>query len=237
MKRSLIALGLSNTHLVSLSGGLCVDPDTAAAFEALIQRAADAGFDLRGLSAFRNYDRQNQIMNGKWLGDRPVTDAEGGVLERGSQPDIAWRDAILRFSALPGTSRHHWGTDLDVWDAAAVSEDYVPSLSPSEYEVCGPFADMTHWLDERIAADDAEGFFKPYSADYGGVAPEAWHISYRPVAALYEGLATPAMLLPLWQGKPDAMGVSHHPLAMLSVVESQAEALLERFVTITGSLQ
>ena len=33
-------------------------------------------------------------------------------------------DAILLWSALPGASRHHWGTDFDVFDRAAVPPDY-----------------------------------------------------------------------------------------------------------------
>ena len=35
---------------------------------------------------------------------------------------------------------------------------------------------------ERIAAGDAEGFFRPYAEDRGGVAPERWHLSYRLLA-------------------------------------------------------
>jgi len=41
--------------------------------------------------------------------------------------------SILRWSALPGTSRHHWGTDLDIIDAKALTAEmkvqrYLPSL-------------------------------------------------------------------------------------------------------------
>jgi len=230
LSHSLIALGLHTDRFVSIGTGLLVDREAAVAFGALARRASAAGFDLRALSAFRDYDRQNQIIAEKWGGGRPVTDDEGRALDRGSSSDAEWRDRILRFSALPGTSRHHWGTDLDIWDAAAVSNAYRPMLSPAEYGGDGVFANLTAWLDERIAADDAEGFYKPYAIDRGGVAPEAWHISYRPVAMTYQDLVTPDMLLSLWRGEPDPSGVRHEPLAMLSAVESEVGELLARFV-------
>lgn len=230
MPESLIALGLSTDHLVSVAEGVQVEPRTAAAFEVLTERAAAEGYDLRIASAFRGYDRQVRIVNDKWRGLRSVTDADGRILERTSQTDVAWLSIILRFSALPGTSRHHWGTDLDVWDAAAVSEDYKLSLSPAEYEVGGVFSDMTRWLDERMSADDAEGFFKPYAVDRGGVAPEAWHISYRPVARHYQNAESLETLISLWRGEPDELGITHEPLAMLGVIEPQAASLLAKFV-------
>jgi hypothetical protein len=134
MNHSLIALGLNTDRLVSIGTGVLVDREAAVAFGALAKRASAAGFDLRALSAFRDYDRQNQIIAEKWGGERAVTDREGRALNRASRSDAEWRDMILRFSALPGTSRHHWGTDLDIWDAAAVSNTYRPTLSPMEYD-------------------------------------------------------------------------------------------------------
>ena len=40
----------------------------------------------------------------------------------------------MRWSAIPGSSRHHWGTDLDVYDAAAVTPDYQVQLTPQEWK-------------------------------------------------------------------------------------------------------
>ena len=230
MQHALIAHGLYSEHLKPLSNGLLADPEAGAAFHRLAKRAANEGFDLRAASAFRDYDRQAHIVNEKWLGHRAVGNDAGDVLQREALSDSQWLEAILRFSALPGTSRHHWGTDMDIWDAAAVNNAYRPMLSPAEYGGDGVFANLTAWLDERIAADDAEGFYKPYAIDRGGVAPEAWHISYRPVAMTYQDLVTPDMLLSLWRGEPDPSGVRHEPLAMLSAVESEVGELLARFV-------
>jgi LAS superfamily LD-carboxypeptidase LdcB len=202
------------------------------AFDRLTKRAAAAGFDLRVASAFRDYDRQTEIINQKWTGARPVKDVVGLPLSRENVSDLEWLEAILRFSALPGTSRHHWGTDLDIWDAAAVCVDYQPALEPSEYEQDGVFAEMNFWLDALISEDDAEGFYKPYNTDYGGVAPEAWHISYRPVASALQKQQRIDLCWPLWRGEADPEGNRHEALAMLALLEPHADDLFTRFVLV-----
>ena len=232
MQQSLIAFGLSTEHLVSIAPDLRVEGETANAFQALGCRAAERGLDLRVASAFRDYDRQVRIINDKWTGARPVTDGEGRLLDRAWHDDEEWLNLILRFSALPGMSRHHWGTDLDVWDASAVDTDYRPLLSPREYGPSGPFCEMTRWLDELMAARDAEGFYRPYALDRGGIAPEAWHISYRPAAMKYQDMVSAELLIPLWRGEPDARGNVHEPLAMLEVIEPKVDHLMERFVAV-----
>ena len=232
MQQSLIAFGLSTEHLVSIAPDFWVEGETANAFQALGRRAAERGLDLRVASAFRDYDRQVRIINDKWAGARPVTDGEGRLLDRVQHDDEEWLNLILRFSALPGMSRHHWGTDLDVWDASAVDTDYRPLLSPSEYGPSGPFCEMTRWLDELMAARDAEGFYRPYALDRGGIAPEAWHISYRPAAMKYQDMVSAELLIPLWRGEADACGNVHEPLAMLKVIEPKVDHLMERFVAV-----
>lgn len=235
MPQSLIAFGLSEEHLVSIAPDLRAERETASAFQALGRRAAERGFELRIASAFRDYDRQVRIINDKWTGARPVTDGEGRLLERTQYNDQEWLNMILRFSALPGTSRHHWGTDLDIWDASTVDEDYRLQLVSSEYSPSGPFFEMTRWLDKLMAADDAEGFFKPYAEDRGGIAPEAWHISYRPAALKYQEAVSAELLIALWRGGADAYGNVHEPLAMLEVIEPQVDHLMERFVAVPES--
>ena len=235
MQRSMIAFGLSTEHLVSITPDLRAEGETAGAFQALGRRAAERGLDLRVASAFRDYDRQVRIINDKWTGARPVTDGEGRPLDRAQYDDDEWLHLILRFSALPGTSRHHWGTDLDIWDASTVDEDYRVQLAPSEYGPSGPFFEITRWLDELMAADDAEGFYKPYAEDRGGIAPEPWHISYRPAAIKYQERVAPELLMPLWRGEADACGNVHEPLAMLEVIEPRVDDLMERFVAVPAS--
>ena len=49
-----------------------------------------------------------------------------------------------------------------------------------------------------MAADESEGFFRPYGEDRGGVAPERWHLSFAPLSHEMERALTPAMLRACW---------------------------------------
>ena len=73
----------------------------------------------RRSSSFRDFARQLQIWNGKFSGERPMFDAGGRPARRGALSPRERIDAILLWSALPGASRHHWGTDLDLIDRNA----------------------------------------------------------------------------------------------------------------------
>lgn len=196
----------------------------AAEALALLQRdAREAGFELAVASAFRSFDRQLQIFNAKASGERPVHDAAGRTLDIGSLSESQRLHAILRFSALPGTSRHHWGTDLDVYDARALPEGYRLQLSPAEVAPGGMFDGLHRWLDQRMADDASHGFYRPYAADHGGVAPERWHLSYAPLASSCERRLTPAALRAAWSGVE---------LALRERVEEELEAIFDRYVSV-----
>lgn len=186
--------GQSDSHLCSAADaellGASVHCDVVAPFFELKSEAQKQGFDLEILSGFRDFDRQLGIWNRKAAGQQPVLDSSAKPLdiEQLSEKDLAF--AILRWSALPGASRHHWGTDLDVFDAAAKPDGYEIELIPEEVNSGGMFGPMHDWLDDRIAADTAYGFFRPYEWDQNGVAPERWHLSYAPVASRNEKLLT-----------------------------------------------
>lgn len=152
-----------------------------------LQAAAHAdGIDLRIASAYRGFDRQLAIWNAKAVGLRPVFNDSGQELNMAALSDKDKVYAILRWSALPGTSRHHWGTDLDVYDAAAIGEEYTVQLTQEEYCEDGPFFPLHQWLLNAVNSGTSRGFFQPYAADRGGVAPEPWHISYGPCAHQYQ---------------------------------------------------
>jgi len=152
-----------------------------------LQAAALAdGIELRIASGFRGFDRQLAIWNAKATGLRPVFSDRGQVLNLASLSNKEKVYAILRWSALPGTSRHHWGTDIDVYDAAAIGEEYTVRLTQDEYREGGPFYRLHKWLLNAMDTGRSSGFFQPYAQDRGGVAPEPWHISHRPSAGQYE---------------------------------------------------
>lgn len=201
-----------------------VHRDIVKPWRALRAAAAAAGFDLVIASGYRNYQRQLEIWNAKARGTRPVYTDDGAPLDIAALSERELALAILRWSALPGASRHHWGTDVDVYDRAAVPENYVLQLNHSEVADNGPFGPLHRWLDECIAADRAFGFFRPYQTDRGGVAPERWHLSHAPLAARYQrSLKAEA----LWRAI-DAPG-----LALRTVVADNWPMIFERFVWVS----
>jgi LAS superfamily LD-carboxypeptidase LdcB len=145
----------------------------------LCAAAAEDGIDLAIVSSFRDFERQVGIWNAKFRGERPLLDRDGQPLDAVKLDERERVDAILLWSALPGASRHHWGTDFDVIDRAAVAPGYRPQLTVAEFTHDGPFARLNDWLSPNLARF---AFFRPYTTDRGGVHPEPWHLSYAPVA-------------------------------------------------------
>ncbi len=173
--------GRTRSHLAELADPPCaLHREVVSAFLTLRAAAAADGIDLVAFSTFRDFDRQLGIWNAKFRGERPLLDRDGGALDVGMLTPAQRVEAILWWSALPGASRHHWGTDFDVMDAAAMRPGYRLKVVPEEYRPGGPFERLTRWLDRHM---HAFGFFRPYATDRGGVSPEPWHLSHAPVAA------------------------------------------------------
>ncbi|MBV6425068.1 MAG: hypothetical protein NAOJABEB_02882 [Steroidobacteraceae bacterium] len=178
--------GRARSHVVDVPDLHCtLHRDVVAALRALSYAAwSEARIELAAVSAFRDFDRQCAIWNAKWRGERPLLDRAGRELDPATLDPDARIDAILAWSALPGASRHHWGTEIDVIDRAAVPAGYRPQLVPQEYAPGGVFRALDEWL---TASMDRFGFYRPYTRDLGGVQPEPWHLSFgamaRPAAA------------------------------------------------------
>lgn len=221
--------GQTEQHLCSPADaellGVRVHRDVVRPFLELRDEAQRAGFELRILSGFRSFEQQLSIWNRKATGQLAVLDSNAEPLDvtRLSERDLVF--AILRWSALPGASRHHWGTDLDVYDQAARPAGYEIELIPEEVDAGGMFAPLHEWLDRRIAAGRASGFFRPYDEDRNGVAPERWHVSHAPVATSYEPQLTTGLLRETVQGAD---------MALKNVVLHHLDTIYERFVTNTN---
>jgi LAS superfamily LD-carboxypeptidase LdcB len=173
--------GRARTHVVELERPRCrLHYAAATSFLAMRDAAAEAGIDLAAASSFRDFERQLHIWNAKWRGERPLLDRGGRPLDAVALDEAARIDAILCWSALPGGSRHHWGTDCDVIDAAAMPDGYRVQLVPEEYAPGGVFERLTPWLDEHMGRF---GFYRPYASAHCGAGMEPWHLSYWPVAS------------------------------------------------------
>ena len=170
--------GRSVAHVVDCPEfGTRLQPVVRVALRRMQSAASDAGIELAVASGFRDFVRQCSIWNDKFRGERAVLDPQGRLVDMRALDDDARIEAILQWSALPGASRHHWGTDFDVYDRTALDEGDGPRLVPEEYAPGGPFARLSAWLDEHASEF---GFFRPYVRDRGGVRPEAWHLSFAP---------------------------------------------------------
>jgi LAS superfamily LD-carboxypeptidase LdcB len=154
----------------------------ASALEPFLDMKADAarsGIDLTIASGFRDFDAQQRIWDRKYRGERPLYDAHGNVRDHSVLSPGELVEAIVCWSAVPGASRHHWGTELDVIDAAALPRGYRVALLPHEAEPGGVFHGLHVWLDAHMTR---YGFFRPYRTFRGGVLAEPWHLSYAPVS-------------------------------------------------------
>ena len=171
MLNDLELTGRARTHVVQVDDLRCaLHRDVLEPFLALRAAARRDGIDLKVFSAFRDFSAQLSIWNRKFSGQRPLFTRDGGVLEHAALGVDELLEAILNWSALPGASRHHWGSDIDVFDAAAIAPDYRVQLLPEEFAEGGPFARLNHWLAEHAARF---GFFRPYDRERGGVYPGA----------------------------------------------------------------
>jgi LAS superfamily LD-carboxypeptidase LdcB len=147
--------------------------DTYEAFKKMYEEALKDGVKLRIISATRNFNRQKELWEGKWTGEHLV---EGGENLALTTPDPKMRAMkILHYSAMPGTSRHHWGTDID-----------LDSLENTFFET-GEGLRVYNWL---VTNGPRFGFCQPYSAGRPyGYLEEKWHWSYMPISSFLTGLA------------------------------------------------
>lgn len=216
--------GRARTHVVDVDEPRCtLHRDVVAPFLALRAAAAADGIDLQPVSSFRDFARQAGIWNAKFRGERVLLDRAGCAMDSSCLDPAGRVDAILLWSALPGASRHHWGTDFDVIDAAAVPPGYAVQLVPAEFAADGVFARLDRWLTLNMARF---GFFRPYAVDRGGVQPEPWHLSYAPVAGAAVQALTPEVL----RAAIEAAAREGAAIDGADVVLAQLEALHERYV-------
>ena len=180
--------GCDQQHVCPLAGtkGILLHQSLIQPWRALAAAAQEAGFELAIASGFRSFERQTMIWNAKLSGERAVLDEDGHAIRLLNLSPREKIKRVMRWSSLPGASRHHWGSDVDIFDRQALAENATLQLLPTEYTGSGPFAPMIQWLKEYLGSPQAPDFFFPYLTDTGGIMPEPWHLSYRPIAQTYQ---------------------------------------------------
>jgi hypothetical protein len=164
-------LGLDQSHLI-LWEGHQLTPNTAAAFCAMQEAALLDGIDLQLVSAYRSFERQQYIWEDKF---KRYT-AEGLTPKQAIE-------RILAYSTIPGTSRHHWGTDIDVTDVNTPKQKQL--LVPEKFHENGPFVPLLQWMEKNA---HRFGFYLVYTDDVNrsGFSYEPWHYTYMPEAIQYQ---------------------------------------------------
>ena len=146
--------------------------ETYDAYVNLYEAAKADGISLVIRSATRNFDRQKTIWENKWTGRQLL---DGGINAAEAYPDPQERALkILEWSSMPGTSRHHWGTDFDI--NAFENAYFEEGVGKKVYD----------WMTAHAAE---YGFCQPYTEKGPdrpwGYNEEKWHWSYQPLAAKY----------------------------------------------------
>ena len=187
----------------------CVGP-----WQQLQKKALEQNIKIKIASGYRSHERQRKIWNDKALGLRPVLDHHGRPLDisKLNKKELAF--AILRWSALPGASRHHWGTEIDVVQAEISSYQLITS----EYEKGGCFAKLGAFLNQE---KDLCGFYRPYSEDKGGVAPEPWHLSFSPLSDEFQKQFTCENFI---------QNIESTDLELKSVILENAQKIFQTFI-------
>lgn len=183
-EKDLICYGLrdpKSADFVEIEG-YPVDKKVLPFYNKLKETLAKDGFRLRMESAYRPFERQLSIWNRKASGELKLLDAQGLPMER-PQDEEQLMFAILTWSALPGASRHHLGSDLDVVDGNACPEGYEVELTPAECE--GMFAPFHNRLSELIESGESAGFKRVFVPGRGKIQPEKWHIAHLPTSRRY----------------------------------------------------
>ena len=142
-----------------------------AQFKLMHQEALKDGIKLKIISSIRNFERQKMIWNDKWTGKKLT---QGIHLGMSNYSDGEKASKILKYSAMPCSSRHHWGTDID-----------LNSLEPHFFDVSEGLI-IYNWLKSNA---HKYGFYQVYDAKIKsqrtGYEEEKWHWSYLPTAQNY----------------------------------------------------
>ncbi|MDO5510804.1 MAG: M15 family metallopeptidase [Weeksellaceae bacterium] len=163
-------IGRGNPQLVGQ--GYQLRPAVHEAFQKMRAAAKKQGFDPHIVSSYRSFAHQKGIWNRKY------NDFTGNKKMNG---DAAVKK-IIEYSTMPGTSRHHWGTDFDWVDAkAGIIKN---PLNARNYHDKGTYAPLKQWMNENA---ESFGFYEVYTNNpqRTGFSYEPWHFSYRPLACEY----------------------------------------------------
>ena len=167
--------------------GMYMRKEAYAAFQQMKAAALNAGVELQIRSAARNFDYQKGIWERKWTGETILSSGDNAATAFPDSKERAMK--ILEYSSMPGTSRHHWGTDID-----------LNNFNNSWFET-GEGLKLFEWLEANA---HNYGYCRPYTAKDkmrpNGYNEEKWHWSYTPISDSLTQLAETHLTSQMIQG-------------------------------------
>ena len=143
-------------------------PEAHTAFLKMKSAALEEGVSIKILSGYRSFEKQKVIWNRKYK----------NFISKGIPPKKAL-ETIIEYSTLPGTSRHHWGTEIDVIDDSVKKPAYY--LVEKNFIKGGSYEKLKNWMDLN---SEKFGFYLVYTNNSSrkGFKYEPWHYSYKPIS-------------------------------------------------------
>ena len=141
------------------------------AFDKMKAEALKESINIQVVSSYRDFNHQNRIWTRKY----------NTFTKQGMSPENTI-DKIIEYSTIPGTSRHHWGTDLDIIDGNSKQPKHV--LNAEHFHGNGPFCKLKEWMDIHA---NSFGFYLVYTdnANRKGFKYEPWHYTFKPLSKQY----------------------------------------------------
>ncbi|MDX1830146.1 MAG: M15 family metallopeptidase [Lutibacter sp.] len=142
-----------------------LQPEVFKQFKKMQKAALKSGIKIQIVSGYRSYQRQLKIWNKKY---------KKYILEGFSPKEAVHK--IIEYSTIPGTSRHHWGTEIDVIDAKVKMPSKL--LVEKNYSRNGVYSKLNNWMKNNAKKF---GFYLVYtnSNNRKGFKYEPWHYSYK----------------------------------------------------------
>jgi len=113
------------------------------AFENMQNAALKEGISIQIVSGYRSFNRQKEIWNAKFKKYTSQGFSEQQSIKK-----------IIEYSTIPGTSRHHWGTDIDIIDNTV--DEPKRMLIEENYTYGGIYSNLKTWMDQN---SEKYGFF------------------------------------------------------------------------------
>jgi hypothetical protein len=143
-------------------------PEVMKAYWKLKELAKEDHWHLILVSGYRSFKSQRRIWNS----------SDDTYLKKGTADQKKRVEAVMRRASVPGLSRHHWGTDMDISEITLRGQ-----LVNVEPDTPKKVLEFYKWIEENAPK---YGFCKVYLGKGGVVNHEPWHWTYLPFSKAYQ---------------------------------------------------